>query len=88
MEYGVECSYASRFFGITILKPEAPGWFPAEELKVHYEIKDYQLTKLDRVLFGFREDGKEGICCPTTAPTIDVEQNPPKIIMEEDENEL
>lgn len=70
------------------MKPESPGWFPAEELKVHYEIKDYKVSKVEKILFGFREDGMEGLCFPTATQTVDVEHNPPKIIMEEDENEL
>ena len=50
---------------MTLLSPELEGWFPANELRAHYELKEHTLTRVEKVLFGFREDGSEGLCCPT-----------------------
>ena len=41
------------------------GWFPADELRVFYDLKEHKITKFERYVLGFREDGSEGICCPT-----------------------
>ena len=54
-----------RCCGITLLSPEKPGWFPAEELRNYYGIEDHQLTKAEKCMFGMKEDGAEGIVCPT-----------------------
>lgn len=77
-----------KFFGITLLKPEVSGWFPTEELKIHYNIKDHVSTKSERFLFGFQDDGQEGICFLTKPQSNTLEPDPPKILMEDIENEL
>lgn len=51
--------------GISLLKPEPAGWFPAEELKSFYQIEDYKPSKVEKALFGMRDDGSEGLCFPT-----------------------
>ena len=57
---------SNRAFGVTLLKPEEPGWFPSDELRAYYGLDDdHKITKLERHVFGFREDGTEGICFPT-----------------------
>lgn len=50
---------------MTVLGPEKAGWFPADELKVHYSIGEHKITRMERLLFGFREDGSEGVLFPT-----------------------
>ena len=50
---------------MTLLAPELEGWFPANELRAHYELKDHTLTRVEKTLFGFREDGSEGLLFPT-----------------------
>jgi len=65
-----------KLAGITVFAPEPAGWFPAEELKAFYELKDHIPTKIERILFGFRDDGREGVLFPTlprdnVAPKID-----------------
>ncbi len=52
-------------FGVRLLAPETAGWFPAEELRSFYEVKEHTLTKPEKVLFGMREDGSEGVLFPT-----------------------
>ena len=39
----------NRAFGITLLKPEEPGWFPSDELRAYYGLDDdYKISKLER----------------------------------------
>jgi hypothetical protein len=56
----------NRLCGVTFLPEEGPGWFPGEELKEHYGLgEEYEVSKLERYLLGFRNDGREGIIYPT-----------------------
>ena len=71
-----------RRFGITILKPEKAGWFPSEELREYHGLEEHKITKVERVLFGFREDGREGILFPTypkshVLPRSETVESPP-----------
>lgn len=55
----------SRLCGVTLLKPSKNGWFPEEELRAFYELSPHKITWIEKNIFGFKEDGSEGICCPT-----------------------
>jgi hypothetical protein len=45
---------------------ETVGWFPEDELRTHYGLdKNYVPTKIEKTLFGFRDDGREGLVVPT-----------------------
>jgi len=50
--------------GFQIMHKEDPAWFPADDLRDFHGIVAHEPTPLERTLFGFREDGTEGICCP------------------------
>ncbi len=72
-----------------MLKPEAPGWFPAEELRAYHDLKEHKTTKFEKYVFGFREDGSEGIFFPTK-PQDNIIPPPPIATIgnvEEDEEE-
>jgi len=54
--------FSFRKFGFILLCEEGPGWFPAEELRQFYELPEtYEVSKAERILLGFNEDGSEGI---------------------------
>lgn len=55
----------TRLMGIQIMHKEDPAWFPANELRDFHGIVAHEPTPAERLLFGFRDDGTEGICCPT-----------------------
>ena len=45
---------------------EVKGWFPEDELREHYGLpKNRESTKIEKQLFGFRDDGREGLLVPT-----------------------
>jgi solute carrier family 6 amino acid/orphan transporter-like 15/16/17/18/20 len=50
--------------GIQIMHKEDAAWFPADDLRDFHGIVAHEPTALERTLFGFREDGTEGICFP------------------------
>lgn len=54
-----------RFFGITVLKPEKLGWFPSDDLREYYGLEEHKTTKFERIAFGIRDDGSEGVLFPT-----------------------
>lgn len=51
--------------GITIMQKESASWFPADDLRDFHGIVAHEPTPLEKSLFGFRDDGTEGICWPT-----------------------
>ena len=56
----------SRRIGKTFIPHETAGWFPEEALRDHYGIaKNREPTKIEKTLFGFRDDGREGLVVPT-----------------------
>ncbi|ODN04311.1 Sodium-dependent neutral amino acid transporter B(0)AT3 [Orchesella cincta] len=55
----------SRALGIVIMHKEEPAWFPANELRDFHGIVAHEATTAEKILFGFREDGTEGVCFPT-----------------------
>ena len=39
---------------MSLLKPEAPGWFPQDELRAYYGLDDeYKITKVERYVAGY-----------------------------------
>jgi len=51
--------------GIDIMNKQEPAWFPADDLRDFHGIVAHEPTSLERTLFGFRDDGTEGVCFPT-----------------------
>ena len=50
----------------TFIPHETAGWFPEEDLRAHYGLDKNRLaTKIEKKLFGFRDDGREGLLVPT-----------------------
>jgi solute carrier family 6 amino acid/orphan transporter-like 15/16/17/18/20 len=47
--------------GYQIFPREEPAWFPADDLRDFHGIVAHVPTKLERLAFGFHEDGTEGI---------------------------
>ncbi|CAB3381938.1 Hypothetical predicted protein [Cloeon dipterum] len=54
-----------RAFGIIIIEDEEKAWFPGSELAEFHGLTHHEATPTEKLLFGFRDDGSEGICCPT-----------------------
>jgi len=74
-----------KLLGVTLLAPEVAGWFPADELRAHYELKEHRPTWLEKNVFGFREDGREGVCCPTVPKSYALSRPKPTIEVPEEE---
>lgn len=51
--------------GIVIIEDEEKAWFPGAELAEFHGLTTHHATPIEKLLFGFRDDGSEGICCPT-----------------------
>ncbi|XP_076046810.1 sodium-dependent neutral amino acid transporter B(0)AT3 [Oratosquilla oratoria] len=62
----------TRLCGIHIIQDDEPAWFPAEELREYYSVVPHKVTKVERKLFCMKDDGTEGICCPTEVPKEEV----------------
>ncbi|PNF18602.1 Sodium-dependent neutral amino acid transporter B(0)AT3 [Cryptotermes secundus] len=54
-----------RAFGILIIEDNDKAWFPSEDLREFHGIVPHQVTTAEKTLFCIREDGTEGLCCPT-----------------------
>ncbi|KAJ9595050.1 hypothetical protein L9F63_013647, partial [Diploptera punctata] len=54
-----------RACGILIIEDNDKAWFPTEDLREFHGIVPHQVTPAEQVLFCIREDGTEGLCCPT-----------------------
>ncbi|XP_059468506.1 sodium-dependent neutral amino acid transporter B(0)AT3 [Neocloeon triangulifer] len=54
-----------RSMGIIIIEDEERAWFPGAELAEFHGLTTHHATPMEKLLFGFRDDGSEGICCPT-----------------------
>ena len=54
--------------GLTLLKKEKPAWFPVCELREDNNVEPHQISALEKLLLGWREDGGEGVCCVSTFP--------------------
>ncbi|XP_054288933.1 sodium- and chloride-dependent transporter XTRP3-like [Macrosteles quadrilineatus] len=60
-----------RAFGIVIIDDNEKAWFPAQDLKEFHGIVEHRVTAAETLLFCIREDGTEGLCCPTGASDDD-----------------
>ncbi|XP_049958233.1 sodium-dependent neutral amino acid transporter B(0)AT3 [Schistocerca serialis cubense] len=54
-----------RAFGILIIEDNDKAWFPSEDLREYHGIVPHEVTAAEKVLFCIRDDGTEGLCCPT-----------------------
>ncbi|GFG32903.1 hypothetical protein Cfor_01398 [Coptotermes formosanus] len=54
-----------RAFGVLIIEDNDKAWFPTEDLREFHGIVPHEVTTAERTLFCIREDGTEGLCCPT-----------------------
>lgn len=52
-----------RLFGIRIVEDSEPAWFPTAELRDVNGIVPYEPTEFEQMVFFFRPDGSEGMCC-------------------------
>ena len=58
--------YYCRRIGKTFIPHEGAGWFPEEDLREHYGLqKGHNIPKIEKSLFGYRDDGSEGLVLPT-----------------------
>ncbi|KAF4518735.1 hypothetical protein B566_EDAN005188 [Ephemera danica] len=60
---------------IALLVLASVMWIPGDELAEFHGLARHHVTPAERVLFGFREDGSEGVCCPTGGPADDEEDD-------------
>ncbi|XP_071451814.1 sodium-dependent neutral amino acid transporter B(0)AT3, partial [Hetaerina americana] len=58
----------ARAFGVVIVEDEETAWFPREELRELHGVCPHRVTMAETLLFCIREDGSEGLCCPTRPP--------------------
>ncbi|XP_064119568.1 sodium-dependent neutral amino acid transporter B(0)AT3-like isoform X2 [Macrobrachium nipponense] len=58
----------TRLCNIRVIQDDEPAWFPVEELKEYHTVVPHKITSIERKMFCMREDGTEGLCCPTGAP--------------------
>lgn len=63
--------------GLTILRKEKPAWFPVCELREDNNVEPHEISALEKVLLGWREDGGEGVCCVSAFPEEEEEEEPP-----------
>lgn len=54
-----------RLMGINIVEDREPAAFPIEELREVHGIVPVEPTSIERSLFCIKDDGTEGLCCPT-----------------------
>lgn len=54
-----------RLIGIVIVEDSDPAYFPTNELRDVNGIVPHDPTEFEQMVFGFRPDGSEGMCCPT-----------------------
>ncbi|XP_014225749.1 sodium-dependent neutral amino acid transporter B(0)AT3 isoform X2 [Trichogramma pretiosum] len=64
-----------RMFNILIVEDNEKAWFPAADLKEFHGIVPHETTKAEQYLFCIRPDGSEGLCCPTSGPREDDEED-------------
>ncbi len=67
-----------RLFKIVIVEDSEPMLFPSDELREVHGIVSHEPTKFEQKIFGFREDGSEGMFWPTFATN-------PEEVLQEDE---
>ncbi|XP_023246286.1 sodium-dependent neutral amino acid transporter B(0)AT2-like [Copidosoma floridanum] len=63
-----------RLFNILIIEDNEKAWFPAADLKEFHGIMPHEVTVTESLLFCIRDDGSEGLCCPTGRPDDDDEE--------------
>lgn len=57
--------FFSRALGIVIIDDSEKARFPKNELKEFHGVVSHDVTFAETLLFCIREDGTEGLCCPT-----------------------
>lgn len=50
-----------------MIDDDEKAWFPANDLKEFHGIMPHEVTTAERLLFCIRDDGSEGLCCPTSS---------------------
>lgn len=64
-----------RFFGVLIIEDNEKARFPANDLKEFHGVVSHEVTFAETLLFCIREDGTEGLCCPTGGEREDDEED-------------
>ncbi|KAK6632553.1 hypothetical protein RUM43_013321 [Polyplax serrata] len=54
-----------RACGTVIIDDNEKARFPANELKEFHGVVSHEVTTSEKILFCIRDDGTEGLCCPT-----------------------
>lgn len=54
-----------RMFDLHVIEDSEKAWFPAADLREFHGIVPHEVTTAETLLFCIREDGSEGLCCPT-----------------------
>lgn len=67
-----------RLLGITIVEDSDSAYFPANELRDVNGIVPHEPTQFEQMVFFFRPDGTEGMCCPTFI------SNPEEVLQEDE----
>ncbi|KAE8741914.1 hypothetical protein FOCC_FOCC012566 [Frankliniella occidentalis] len=64
-----------RMFGVQVIEDSEKAWFPASDLREFHGIVPHEVTTAETLLFCIREDGSEGLCCPTGGPASSDEED-------------
>ncbi|KAJ8877946.1 hypothetical protein PR048_022409 [Dryococelus australis] len=51
--------------GFVIIDDNDKAWFPTDDLREFHGIMPHEVTTAEKLLFCIRDDGSEGLCCPT-----------------------
>ncbi|XP_063220725.1 sodium-dependent neutral amino acid transporter B(0)AT3 [Bacillus rossius redtenbacheri] len=54
-----------RACGFVIIDDNDKAWFPTDDLREFHGIVPHEVTAAEKLLFCIREDGSEGLCCPS-----------------------
>ena len=65
----------SRALGFVLIEDSEKAWFPATDLREFHGIVPHEVTAAETLLFCIREDGSEGLCCPTGGASSDEEDD-------------
>lgn len=65
----------SRAFEIVLIDDTEKAWFPAKDLKEFHGIVEHSVTPAETLLFCIRDDGTEGLCCPTSTVEMEDEED-------------
>ena len=68
-----------QWCGLTVLKTEKAAWFPVEELREDNNVQPHKISRMERLVLGWREDGLEGVCCVSTFQEQEHQEDPEEV---------